>query len=131
LYWQEKNQDNMRNDKIHIQVEIVIAKNKTEEYKKLIRNMSRLVKDNEPDTLEYKFYLSKDGTKCIVHETYMNSKAALAHNNGIASKTILPKIFNISKISRLDVYGNPNKDLQIVLTNFGAQTHSLFTGFSR
>lgn len=119
------------NSQIHIQAEFVIAKEKIAEYKKLIRQMSRLVKSNEPDTLEYKFYLSKDGTKCIVHETYANSKAALAHNDGVASQAILPKIFNISKINRLDVYGKPNKELQKVLTGFSSQTYNLFAGFSR
>jgi hypothetical protein len=37
----------------------------------------------------------------MVHETYTNSESALAHITGVASKTILPKIFNISKLNRL------------------------------
>lgn len=49
----------------------------------------------------------------------------------IASKTILPKIFNIAKINRWDVYGNPSEELQKVLTSFDSQTFNLFTGFSR
>jgi quinol monooxygenase YgiN len=48
--------------------------------------MSRAVEANEPDTIEYKFYLNNDGTKCIVHEIYRNSEAAIAHNNGVASQ---------------------------------------------
>ena len=35
---------------------------------------------------------------------------------GIASQTILPKIFNISRITRFDVYGDPSEELQKVLT---------------
>src|ERR687888_47701 len=78
---------------------------------------------HEPDTMNYQFYLNRDGTKCIVHETYANSEAVLAHNSGIASQTILPKIFSVSKISRFDVYGNPSEELQKVLTSFGARTY--------
>jgi hypothetical protein len=55
----------------------------------------------------------------------------LAHNAGVASQTILPKIFSVSRISRFEVYGNPTEELQKVLTSFGAQTYNLFTGFSR
>jgi hypothetical protein len=62
--------------------------------------MSRVVEANEPDTINYQFYLNKDITKCIVNETYTNSEAALAHSTGIASQTILPKIFRVSRISR-------------------------------
>lgn len=121
----------MKRDQIHIQAEFIISKGKILEFRKIIRDMSRLVKANEPDTLEYKFHLSKDSTKCIAHETYLNSKAALDHVNGVASQTILPKIFKISKINRLDVYGNPNKKLQKILTDFDAQTYNLFVGFNR
>jgi len=57
--------------------------------------MARTVQETEPDTITYQFYLNnKDNTKCIVHETYANSNAAFAHLNGLASKTILPKIFD-------------------------------------
>jgi hypothetical protein len=90
-----------------------------------------MVEANEPDTINYQFYLNRDDTKCIVHETYANSEAVLAHNNGVASQTILPKIFRVARISRFDVYGNPSEELQKLLASFGAQTYNLFVGFSR
>ena len=81
--------------------------------------MSRMVEANEPDTINYQFYLNRDETRCVVHETYLNSEAVFAHNNGIASETILPKIFSVAKISRFDVYGNPSEELQKLLASFG------------
>jgi len=63
--------------------------------------MSKTVEANEVDTIEYKFYLNNDGTKCIGHGTFANSEAVLAHNSGVASQTILPRIFSISKVTRL------------------------------
>ena len=88
------------------------------------------MKANEPYTINYEFYLNSDETRCIVHETYANSEAILAHNAGVALQTILPKIFSVSRISRFDVYGNPSEELQKVLTSFGSQTYNLFAGFS-
>ena len=72
-----------------------------------------------------------DQSKCIVHEIYANSEAVFAHSNGLASQTILPKIFSLSRISKFEVYGNPSKKLQKVLTSFSPHTYNLFTGFTR
>ncbi len=119
------------NQIIHFRAEFTIEEGKIEEYKKLVQEMSIMVEANEPDTINYQFYLNKDETKCIVLETYVNSEAAFAHNDGVASRTILPKIFSLAKISRFDVYGDPSEELQKLLTSFGAETYNLFAGFSR
>ena len=122
----------MKNNQIiHVRAEFTIEKGKIEEFKKRIQDMSRMVEYNEPDTINYQFYLNRSDTKCMVHETYTNSESALAHITGVASKTILTKIFNISKLNRLDVYGNPTEELQKVIASFDSQTFNLFTGFSR
>ena len=92
--------------------------------------MSRIVENNEPDTINYQFYLNRSETKCMVHETYTNSESVLAHITGVASKTILPKIFNVAKMDKLEVYGKPSEELQKVITSFGAQTYNHFVGFS-
>ena len=121
----------MERNQIHFRAEFIIEEGKIEEYKKLVQEMSKVVEANEPDTIDYEFYLNRAETKCIVHETYTNSEAVLAHNVGLASQTILPKIFSVSRISRFDVYGNPSEELQKVLTSFGSQAYNLFAGFSR
>jgi quinol monooxygenase YgiN len=120
-----------KNNQIHIRAEFTLEKGKIEEFKNLIQKMSRMVENNEPDTINYQFYINRSETMCLVHETYTNSESVLAHVNGVASKIILPKIFNMAKINRLDVYGNPSEELQKVLTSFHSQTFNLFTGFSR
>ncbi len=121
----------MDHNQIHFRVEFTIDEDKIDEFKKLIQEMARTVQENEPDTITYQFYLNKDNTKCIVHETYANSDAAFTHKNGLASKTILPKIFAIAKINRFDSYGNPSEELQKVPASFGSTFYNLFTGFSR
>jgi quinol monooxygenase YgiN len=122
----------MESNYLHFRAEFAIDERKTTNFKKLIQEMASTVQETEPDTITYQFYLNdKDNTKCIVHETYANSDAAFAHLNGIASKTLLPKIFEVAKITRFDAYGNPSEELQKVLASFGSQMYNLFTGFSR
>ena len=117
------------NNEIRYRIEFTIEGSKIEEYKKLVQDMVRLVEANEPDTINYEFYLNKAQTSCVVNETYANSEAALAHLKGVAIQTILPKILNISKITRFDVYGEPSEELQKVLTSLGAQAYNLLAGF--
>jgi quinol monooxygenase YgiN len=121
----------MEHNQIHFRAEFTIEEGKIDQYKKLVQEMSKAVEANEPDTIGYQFYLNRAETKCIVHETYTNSEAVLAHNDGVASQTILPKIFSVSRISRFEVYGKPSEELQKVLTSFSPQTYNLFAGFSR
>ncbi|HZA48049.1 MAG TPA: antibiotic biosynthesis monooxygenase [Nitrososphaera sp.] len=123
----------MKHNQIHFRAEFTIQEGKIEEYKKLVQDMSRAVEANEPDTINYQFYLNRAETKCIVYETYANSEAVFAHINSVASQTILPKIFNVSRISIFEVYGNPSEELQKVLltSSFNPQTYNLFTGFTR
>jgi quinol monooxygenase YgiN len=118
----------MEHNQIHFRAEFTIEEGKIEEFKKLVQEMSKVVEANEPDTINYQFYLNRAETMCIVHETYANSEAVLAHNAGVASQTILPKIFSVSKISRFEVYGKPSEELQKVLTSFGSQTYNLLLG---
>lgn len=46
--------------------------------------------------------------------------------NGVASQTILPKIFSVSRISRFDVYGNPGEELQKVFKFWCTDVQSIF-----
>ena len=50
-----------------------------------------------------------------MNESYVNLEAALAHLKGIASQTILPKIFDACKINRFEVFGEINDDLMKAL----------------
>jgi hypothetical protein len=51
---------------INFRTEFTVEEGKIEEYKKLVQDMSKVVEANEPDTINYQFYLNKDETKCIV-----------------------------------------------------------------
>ena len=120
----------MQHSHIEFRAEFTIEEGKIEEYKKLVQEMCRMVEATEPNTMNYQFYLNSNQTRCMVHERYINSDAVLAHNNGVGSQTILPKIFNIARISRFDVYGNPSEELQNILASFNPKTYILFAGFS-
>src|SRR5688500_5598793 len=111
---------------LHFRAEFTISEGKIKIYKKLIKEMSKVVKANEPDTINYQFYFDKSETRCIVHETYTNSEAVFSHINGVASKTILPRIHHISRITRFEVFGTPSKKLQKAMEGLSPQIYILF-----
>ena len=69
----------MNNNQIHVRAEFTIEKGKIEEFKKLIQDMSRMVENNEPDTIKYQLYLNRCETKCMVHKTCTNSECTCSH----------------------------------------------------
>ena len=98
---------------------VTVKEGRTEEFKKLSQEMSKAVENNEPGTRKYQFFLSDDEAQCVVNESYVNLEAALAHLKGVASKTILPKIFDACKINRFEVFGEINDDLLKALAQMG------------
>jgi hypothetical protein len=57
----------MQHNQIEFRAEFTIEEGKIEEYRKLVQHMSRMVEANEPDTINYQFYLNRDETKCMIH----------------------------------------------------------------
>jgi quinol monooxygenase YgiN len=78
---------------ITMRAEVTIEEGKIEEYKQLAQEMSKVVEDNQPATLIFQFYFSRDETKSIVWETFANSESVLTHMKGVAAQTIFPKNF--------------------------------------
>ncbi len=126
-----KKKDVMIQQTLHFRAEFTISEGKLKQYKKLIKEMSEVVKSSEPDTINYQFYFDMSEKRCIVHETYTNSEAVFSHINGVASKTILPVIHDISRITRFEVYGTASKKLQKAMEGLNPQIYILFTGFNR
>jgi len=102
----------MKQHPIHFKAEFVISEGKIKEFKKLIKEMSDLGKANEPDTISYQFYFDKPETKFIILEMSQNPEAVFAHIDGVGSNTVLPKIRDISRIARFEVYGPVNNKLR-------------------
>ena len=49
----------MEHNQILFRAEFTIEEGKIEEFKKLVQDMSRVVEGNEPDTINYQFYLNR------------------------------------------------------------------------
>jgi quinol monooxygenase YgiN len=122
---------------IHTTLYVTIKEGKIEEFKRLIEEMGKAVENNEPGAKRYQFYLNDDETQCVLNESYINLESVLAHLKGHAFLTIFPKIFNICKINRFEVFVDIHEWklikvlLMKALAQMGGVSYHFLTGFSR
>ena len=90
-----------------------------------------MVEVKEPDKIGHQFFFEKSKTKCIVHETYMNPETVFAHFEGVAPNTVLPRIHDICRITRFEVFRTISNKLRKAIEDLNLQTSILFTGFNR
>lgn len=122
---------------IHTTLYVTIKEGKIEEFKRLIEEMGKAVENNEPGAKRYQFYLNDDETQCVLNESYVNIEAVLNHLKSVALLTIFPKIFNICKIDRFEVFVDIHEWklikvlLMKALAQMGGVNYHFLTGFSR
>ena len=116
---------------------VTIKEGKIEEFKRLVEDMGKAVENNEPGAKRYQFYLNDDETQCVPNESYINLEAIRAHVTGVAFLTIFPKIFNICKIDRFEVFVDMKERkllkefLMKALAHMGGLNYHFLAGFSR
>lgn len=112
-------------------VEFTIRESKLDAFKGLIQEITRIVERNEPGAKSYQWFFNDDETKCVITEWYSSQEAALAHLNGEGATKLLPKLLEIAKITRLEIYGNPGEEVKTRLGKLGVKNFHFFTGFAR
>jgi quinol monooxygenase YgiN len=91
--------------KIYSYAKFSIHPGKTEEFKRLARECSRIVNEQEPGTLLYEWFMNGDETECVALDCYADIGAMLEH-----IKHIAPLMRGLMDISDryLEIYGkNP------------------------
>jgi quinol monooxygenase YgiN len=64
---------------IHLTARAAIHEGKLEEFKALAAECRRKVRDQDPGTLQYEWFLNGAQTECVVLEAYRNSASVLEH----------------------------------------------------
>jgi quinol monooxygenase YgiN len=85
----------------------------------------------EPGTLGYEWYLSSDGKRYQLIETYADANALVAHLTGPAVKQGVPKILTMASVSGFRAYGEPGPKAREILAGFGAEIFSYSLGLER
>jgi quinol monooxygenase YgiN len=78
----------------------------------------------EPGALAYDWHFSADRKRCRLVETYANADALLTHLKGTVVQHLVPKMVEVSKVDRFEVYGDPGPECTKMLATFGAEIFS-------
>ena len=115
--------------KVSYMIEFTIKEGKVDEFKSLAAGYVSAVKENEPGTLGYRWFLGEDGERCLLLETFSSSDAMLTHLANVGPS--LPELLAIAPITRLDVLGTASDGARNALADFGAVPFPHLDGFDR
>ena len=103
--------------------------------KNLIPSITERVKTGEPDTLEYRWYMNADSSRCHLIECFPSEESFLHHLKNV--EPVLGDLFGLAPISGWKIYGTVSKELAEGLRAFGAsqniqpEFYDYETGFMR
>lgn len=111
--------------KIQIIAKFKIHEGKAEQFKKIAAQCVTAVKANEPDAFQYDWFFNSGETECVVHEIYIDSKAALAHLGNVGE--LLGQLLSMS-VFEGEIYGNMSEELKHALAGFKIKVYSFYQG---
>jgi quinol monooxygenase YgiN len=113
--------------KIQFTARFYIHAGKGEEAKKIAAECLVIVKEKEAGkgALQYDWFFNPDQTECVVHETYTDSDAVLAHMGNVGEA--LGRLLEISDFS-LEIYGNMSEELKTAATGLNPKVYSYYQG---
>ena len=120
----------MVNHTVRLAVDLTISEGKLDAFQEIARVMVA-GSQKEPGTLGYDWYLSGDGRRCRIVETYADAEAVLAHLKGPVVQQLVPRLLEASSLGGFEVYGDPGLKAAQMLAGFGAEVFEPWHGLNR
>ena len=118
------------NNNVILMAEFSIKSGELDNLKALVKEMVEATQADEPDTIIYEIFISKDGKSCQIMERYADSAAAMTHLRNFGEKFgdrpwayLEPKGFKVC--------GNPSNELREAVSGVGAMVLTPIGGFAR
>lgn len=116
-------------DSIRAIAEYAIPEGKLDEFKRMAAEIIDEVRANEPNTLSYEWFLSKDESKCYVVQRYRDSEAVLAHLANIAD--LSGRLHEVAPLTGVMIFGSPSDELRQALERVGPKVFEHWNGVTR
>lgn len=100
-------------------------------YEKLAKDMPANVKQNEPETIAFRWMREDDGKRAIFVDGYTNANAFVKHYNRVTEVGLLDRLMACVDIDGVHAYGDINNDARKILEQFGANFYDEVGGFER
>jgi len=122
----------MNNSSEHVSwvLEVTVREGRDANLRNLMAEMCTATQRDEPETLDYEWFLSDDGRRLHLYERYANSAAAELHATAFNAH-YAGRFFDILQFERIVLYGAPSQAIRDAFAPFGCKVLAQANGFSR
>lgn len=118
------------NDNIFWVLTTKIREGELDNLRVLMNELTEATKNNEPEAMNYEWFISSDEKYCHLFEKYSNSASTIIHLKSFF-KNFGKRFMSILEIKSFTVYGNPSDELKEIMDPLGVVYMMPFGGFSR
>lgn len=110
-------------------IELAVKPGQLDAFKQLMEEMVAGTRE-EPETLNYEWYISGDESTVHIFEKYADSEAMITHVKGFLDKWAA-RFMDCVEATRFTVYGNPSDPARELLAPFGGTYLAAWGGFAQ
>ena len=97
-------------------LDLDVAEGKSEDVDEFVDYLVAAVKETEPKTMYYKYWISEDKKKVSLIEMYHSNEDAIFHMNAFAEAPHRDKFLETFIVTNFQVLGNTNEELKDVMS---------------
>ena len=120
-----------KSEPIIFYLDMDVAEGKSGMVNDFVEYLVATVKKTEPDTMYYKYWVAKDGSKVSLMEIYPNNEAALFHMNAFAEAPHRDKFLETFIVTNFQVMGDTSNKLKDAMKDYTTDHRVLIDGFKR
>jgi len=112
-------------------LDLDVAEGKSEDVDEFVDYLVAAVKETEPKTMYYKYWISEDKKKVSLIEMYHSNEDAIFHMNAFAEAPHRDKFLETFIVTNFQVLGNTNAELKEIMAEYTRDHRTLVNGFKR
>jgi len=112
-------------------LDLDVAEGKSEGVDEFVDYLVAAVKETEPKTMYYKYWISEDKKKVSLIEMYHSNEDAIFHMNAFAEAPHRDKFLETFIVTNFQVLGDTNAELKDVMAEYTRDHRTLVNGFKR
>jgi len=120
-----------KSEPIIFYLDLDVAEGKSDEVNDFVDYLVSAVKETEPKTMYYKYWISNDKKKVSLMEVYHSNEDAIFHMNAFLEAPHREKFLETFLVTNFQVLGNTNDELKEIMAPFTTDHRTLINGFQR
>ena len=120
-----------KSEPIIFYLDLDVAEGKANEVEEFVDYLVNAVKETEPKTMYYKYWISSDMKKVSLIEMYNTNEDAIYHMNAFAVAPHRDRFLETFLVTNFQVLGDTNEELKEAMAAYTNDHRTLINGFKR